>query len=128
MPEFRKFLLLGIVFAALSVLFGAFGAHGLKNMAIDAKLIGNFETAARYQFYHALGLIMIFMLSQYKLKLASLNRAGWLMATGTVLFSGSLYLYVFTGIKAIAMVTPLGGLLMVAAWVFLFIAALKDQE
>ena len=128
MPEFKKFLLIGIAFAALSVLFGAFGAHGLKNMAIEAKLITSFETAARYQFYHALGLIIIFLLSPYSLKLNLLNRSGWLMVAGTVLFSGSLYIYVLSGIKLLAMITPIGGLLMIAAWTALFISVIKGKE
>lgn len=128
MPKFKKFLLIGAVFAALSVLFGAFGAHGLKNMGIDASKIGNFETAARYQFYHALGLMIIFILSHHKLKLDFLNGAGWLMTAGTLLFSGSLYLYVLSGIKAFAMITPVGGVLMVLAWFALLFAALKGKE
>ena len=128
MPEFKKFLLLGVAFAALSIVFGAFGAHGLKNMGIEASLMGSFETAARYQFYHALGLMMIFVLSQHNLKLSLLNRSGWLMTAGTLLFSGSLYLYVLSGIRAFAMITPVGGLLMILAWLTLFVAALKGQE
>ena len=128
MPEFKKFLLIGITFAALSVLFGAFGAHGLKNMAIEAKLVASFETAARYQFYHALGLIIIFLLSPHNLKLSLLNISGWLMVTGTLLFSGSLYIYVLSGIKTFAMITPIGGALMIAAWLTLFIATVKGQE
>ena len=128
MPEFKKFLLIGITFAALSVLFGAFGAHGLKNIAIEAKLIASFETAARYQFYHALGLIIIFLLSPHNLKLSLLNISGWLMVTGTLLFSGSLYIYVLSGIKTFAMITPIGGALMIAAWLTLFIATVKGQE
>ena len=55
MPEFKKFLLIGMTFTALSVLFGA---HGLKNTVIEAKLIASFQTSARYQFYHALGFLM----------------------------------------------------------------------
>ena len=128
MPEFKKFLLIGITFAALSVLFGAFGAHGLKNMAIEAKLVASFETAARYQFYHALGLIIIFLLSPHNLKLSLLNISGWLMVTGTLLFSGSLYIYVLSGIKTFAMITPIGGVLMIAAWFTLFIASVKGQK
>ena len=128
MPEFKKFLLIGITFAALSVLFGAFGAHGLKNIAIEAKLIASFETAARYQFYHALGLIIIFLLSPHNLKLSLLNIAGWLMVTGTLLFSGSLYIYVLSGIKTFAMITPIGGVLMITAWLTLSIATVKGQE
>lgn len=127
MPEFKKFLLFGAALAALSVLFGAFGAHGLKNMGIEASKIGNFETAARYQFYHALGLMIIFILSHFKLKLSLLNWSGWLMTTGTLLFSSSLYLYVLSGIKALAMIAPIGGILMVLAWFSLFFAALKGK-
>lgn len=127
MPEFKKFLLLGITLAALSVVFGAFGAHALNNMGLDARLIGNFETAARYQFYHAFGLMMIFILSHHDLKLRLLNWAGWLMAAGTLLFSGSLYLYVLTGIKLIAMITPLGGLLMILSWLVLLTSVIKGK-
>ena len=128
MPEFKKFLLIGITFSALSVLFGSFGAHGLKNIAIEAKLIASFETAARYQFYHALGLIIIFLLSPHNLKLSLLNISGWLMVTGTLLFSVSLYIYVLSGIKTFAMITPIGGVLMIAAWLTLFIATVKGQK
>ena len=128
MPKFKKFLLIGATFAALSVLFGAFGAHGLKNMGLDATLITTFETAARYQFYHALSLMIIFVLSHHALKLSLLNYSGWLMTAGTLLFSGSLYLYVLSGIKAFAMITPIGGVLLVIAWVFLIGATLKGQE
>lgn len=127
MPEFKKFLLLGIAFAALSVLFGAFGAHGLKSMGTEANLVNSFETAARYQFYHALGLMIIYLLSHCKLSAKFLNYSGWAMALGTLLFSGSLYIYVLSGIKAIAMITPVGGLLMLAAWALLFLAAIRTD-
>lgn len=125
MPEFKKFLLIGAALAALSVLFGAFGAHGLKNMGLEANLIGNFETAARYQFYHALGLILIFILSDHTLKPSLLSKSGWLMTTGTLLFSGSLYLYVLSGVKTFALITPIGGVLMVIAWLVLMLAAIR---
>ncbi|RVU82785.1 DUF423 domain-containing protein [Leucothrix sargassi] len=125
MPEFKKFLLLGATLAALSVLFGAFGAHGLEKHLQDVKLIDTFETAARYQFYHAIGLILVFILSQYGLANTYLSVSGWLMFFGTVLFSGSLYCYVLSGIKVFAMITPIGGLLMIAAWITLLISAVK---
>lgn len=128
MPKFKKFLLIGSAFAALSVLFGAFGAHGLKSMETEASMVSTFETAARYQFYHALGLIIIFVLSQHKLKLNLLNWSGWIMTAGTVVFSGSLYIYVLSGIKAFAIITPVGGLLMVFSWIVLFIASVKGKE
>jgi uncharacterized membrane protein YgdD (TMEM256/DUF423 family) len=118
---------LGAALAALSVVFGAFGAHGLEKHLQDAKLLATFETAARYQFYHALGLILVFILSQYGLANKWLNIGGWLMIFGTLLFSGSLYCYVLTGIKIFAMITPIGGLLMILAWLAIVISAVKKS-
>ena len=127
MPEFKKFLVLGAALAALSVVFGAFGAHGLEKHLQDVKLLATFETAARYQFYHALGLILVYILSQYGLANKWLNISGWLMLFGTLLFSGSLYCYVLTGIKVFAMITPIGGLLMILAWLAIVISAVKKS-
>ena len=127
MPEFKNFLVLGAALAALSVVFGAFGAHGLEKHLQDAKLLATFETAARYQFYHALGLILVFILSQYGLANKWLNIGGLLMVFGTLLFSGSLYCYVLTGIKIFAMITPIGGLLMILAWLAIVISAVKKS-
>ena len=125
MPEFKKFVILGAALAALSVIFGAFGAHSLEKHLQDVKLLATFETAARYQFYHALGLILVFLLSQCDLNKSLLSKSGWFMFIGAVLFSGSLYTYVFSGIKAFAMITPIGGVLMIIAWVLMLLAAVK---
>ena len=127
MPEFKKFLIFGATLAALSVVFGAFGAHSLEKHLQDVTLLATFETAARYQFYHALGLILVFILSQYGLANKWLNIGGWLMLFGTLLFSGSLYCYVLTGIKVFAMITPVGGLLMILAWLAIVISAVKKS-
>ena len=127
MPEFKKFLVFGAVLAALSVVFGAFGAHSLEKHLQDVKLLATFETAARYQFYHALGLISVFLLSKYGLSNQWLNISGWLMFLGTLLFSGSLYCYVLTDIKMFAMITPVGGLLMILSWLAMLIAAVKQS-
>lgn len=125
MPEFKKFVILGAALAGLSVIFGAFGAHSLEKHLQDVKLLATFETAARYQFYHALGLILVFLLSQCDLKKSLLHKSGWFMFIGTTLFSGSLYIYVFSGVKAFAMITPIGGVLMVIAWLLMLLAAVK---
>lgn len=127
MPEFKKFLIFGAALAALSVIFGAFGAHSLEKHLQDVKLLATFETAARYQFYHALGLISVFLLSKYGLSLKWLTISGWSMLLGTLLFSGSLYCYVLTNIKTFAMITPLGGLFMILAWLAMLIAAVKQS-
>ena len=128
MPEFRKFLLLGAALAGLSVLLGAFAAHGLEKSINDPRLLDNFDTAARYQFYHALGLIAVFLLSKYDLNNQLLDKSGWAMFIGTLLFSGSLYIYVLSGIKTFAMITPIGGVFMVIAWLLMFLAAFKAKR
>ena len=87
MPEFKKFLVFGAALAALSVVFGAFGAHSLEKHVQDTALLTTFETAARYQFYHALGLILIFLLSQHDLKQSLLNKSGWCMLIGCLLYT-----------------------------------------
>lgn len=125
MPEFKKFLLLGALLAGLSIMLGAFAAHGLEKSLDNPRLIANFDTAARYQFYHALGLIAVFILSKYALNKRLLAASGWAMLIGSLLFSGSLYVYVLSGVKAIAMITPIGGLIMFCAWVLLFLSARK---
>lgn len=127
MPEFRKFLLLGAALAGLSILLGAFGAHGLEKSINDPRLLDNFDTAARYQFYHAIGLIMVFLLSKYNLNNTLLDKSGWLMFIGCLLFSGSLYLYVLSGIKTFAMITPIGGILMMISWLLIFVAAYRSH-
>jgi len=126
-PEFKKFLIFGAALAALSVIFGAFGSHSLEKHLQDITLLATFETAARYQFYHALGAISVFLLSKYGLSLRWLTISGWSMLLGTLLFSGSLYCYVLTNIKTFAMITPLGGLFMILAWLAMLIAAVKQS-
>jgi uncharacterized membrane protein YgdD (TMEM256/DUF423 family) len=76
-------------------------------------MLAIFETAARYQMYHALGLIAV-ALTLNPGRLA--NAAGWLMLIGIILFCGSLYLLALSGIRQLGAVTPLGGLCFLAAW------------
>ncbi|MBO0614888.1 DUF423 domain-containing protein [Thiothrix fructosivorans] len=115
------FLLIASVSGMLAVILGAFGAHGLENH-LDAKMLQRFHTGVEYQFYHSLGLLMISIL--YKLISSKyLHYAGYAFLLGIILFSGSLYLYVLTGNKSFAMVTPLGGLSFIVGWAFLAFSA-----
>jgi uncharacterized membrane protein YgdD (TMEM256/DUF423 family) len=110
----RTFALLGSVSALLAVAAGAFGAHTLR-ARISADLLQTFETAARYQMYHALALYCVAW-SATRWPGTPVRAAGWLFVGGTVLFSGSLYLLSLTGIRWLAAITPLGGLLFLAGW------------
>lgn len=121
---------LTLVFAATlgasGVAAGAFGAHGLQNLVEPAQQ-DVWKTAANYQLIHALALLAVglgqalsadFAVSQW-LRRASL---GWFV--GTVLFSGSLYLVVLAALPAAGAITPIGGVLLIAGWVSLLMAAL----
>ena len=125
----RMFFILGTLAAGLAVMSGAFGAHALKSR-LTPDVLQTFETAARYQMYHALGLLAVsWAASKHASKLV--NWAGYLFIAGIVLFSGSLYAYTLSylsnpeGVKAFAMITPLGGVCFMAGWLCLGLAALK---
>ena len=111
------FIIIGALFAMLSVALGAMGAHFLKNI-IDPQALAIFKTASMYQMYHALALIVtgISISQSYKPKLLTI--AGWLFIVGILLFSGSLYGLSILNIRALGMITPIGGLCFMLAWMF----------
>jgi uncharacterized membrane protein YgdD (TMEM256/DUF423 family) len=117
----RLFLTLGALSAGLSVAAGAFGAHALRER-VEPRLLDVFETAARYQMYHALALLAVGWLAS-RVTSGWLTASGWLFVAGTVLFSGSLYAMTFTGLRALGAITPIGGVCFIAGWLALAIAA-----
>ena len=110
----RIFLVLGALFSFLGVAAGAFGAHFLKSV-LSPDLLAVFETAVRYQMYHAFALLIVGGACE-QFPQASLTPAGWLFAIGIVLFSGSLYALAFTGIAELGAITPLGGVGLLVGW------------
>ena len=113
----RLFATLGAISAFLAVAAGAFGAHALR-ARLSPDLLAVFETGARYQMYHALGLLAVaWILTRWPG--AWPVRAGWLFVAGTVLFSGSLYALALSGVRWLGAVTPLGGLAFLAGWLIL---------
>jgi uncharacterized membrane protein YgdD (TMEM256/DUF423 family) len=109
----RGIALAGALLAGLGVALGAFGAHGLRTI-LDARALGWWQTAVEYQMWHALGLLAVAGLRVGRRGLPAL-----LLGTGTILFSGSLYLMALTGLRWLGAVTPLGGLLLIAGWALL---------
>ena len=110
----------------LSVLLGAFAAHGLEDQLLD-RYMDTFRTAVLYHFLHTLALLAVISLPDH---LASASLCHWVavsFATGIMLFSGSLYLLVLTNTPALGMVTPIGGLAFIAGWGLLFFAARRSQ-
>ena len=110
----RRLIFAGSILAALSVLFGAFGAHGLK-ARLSFEYLAIFETAVRYQMYHALGLVLMgisgFHLPDYLIYLPS-----YFLIFGVVIFSGTLLTLVLTDLKWLGAITPIGGLSLIIGW------------
>lgn len=116
---------LASLFGGLGVVLGAFGAHYLKqSLSLEAQAV--FETGVRYQMYHAFALfIAALALAEYGGGLFLYG--GWAFVIGTLLFSGSLYLIAVYGLRALGIITPIGGLFFVAGWTLLLIGFLKTQ-
>lgn len=113
----RLFFGLGALSALMAVAAGAFGAHALR-VRLTPEHLATFETAARYQMYHALALLAVaWTVTRWPGALPIW--AGWLFVAGTVLFSGSLYVLALTGIRWWGAVTPLGGVAFLAGWICL---------
>jgi uncharacterized membrane protein YgdD (TMEM256/DUF423 family) len=119
----RTFFALGALAAGLAVAAGAFGAHGLR-ARITPELLAVFETGARYQMYHALGLLGVGC-AVGRWSGGGAGAAGWLFVAGMVLFSGSLYLLALGGPRWLGAVTPVGGLCFLVGWVLLAWAAFR---
>jgi uncharacterized membrane protein YgdD (TMEM256/DUF423 family) len=117
----KTFALFGSLLAALAVMLGAFGAHGLKTKLTPEMLV-TFETGVRYHFYHALGLFAVALIAALLPDSVPLRWAGYLMVAGIVLFSGSLYALSLTGVRGLGIITPFGGLAFIAAWLLLALA------
>jgi uncharacterized membrane protein YgdD (TMEM256/DUF423 family) len=120
----KLFIILGAINAFLAVVFGAFGAHGLEGK-LEPKYLEIWKTAVTYQMFHALGLLVIGVLAG-KLPTSSLiSTSGWLMVTGILLFSGSLYVLSVTKISILGAITPFGGVAFLSAWILMILAAVK---
>ena len=119
----RRFLLLGALSGFLAVAAGAFGAHALRNV-LTPDLLAVWETAARYQMYHALALLLVALFSATAPQRRIVATAGWCFVFGTLLFSASLYLLALTGTRWLGAVTPVGGVFFLVGWGLLGLAAI----
>ena len=117
----RVLLLLAALFGFTGVGLGAFAAHGLKGQ-LSAEYLAVFQTGVHYQMLHALALLALAALWQ-RLGGRLLRAAGVCFCIGILLFSGSLYALTLTGISALGMITPVGGLMFLAGWFCLGLAA-----
>lgn len=119
----RIFLAIAAIFGGLSVGAGAFATHALRER-LSERSLEIFETAARYQMYHALALLLVALLiSRAEFYQPLFVVAGWSFIIGVSIFSGSLYALSLTNIKVLGAITPLGGAAFIAGWGALAIAA-----
>ncbi|MGB0929663.1 MAG: DUF423 domain-containing protein [Chitinophagales bacterium] len=126
----KNLIIIGCLLAALAVIFGAFGAHGLK-ARISPEHLQVFETGVKYQFYHTFAIIMTALLLE-KFSHAFTTYAAYCFIVGIVLFSGSLYLLAtraLLGIENLSLIgpmTPIGGLFFIVGWVLLAVSVFKN--
>jgi uncharacterized membrane protein YgdD (TMEM256/DUF423 family) len=113
MPKDRLFIALGAFFALTSVAMGAFGAHALSTRLTPDRL-AIYETAARYQLYHAFGLIAVGLVNARWSDIA--NASGWSFVVGIIVFSGSLYALALGAPRWFGAITPIGGLAFMIGW------------
>ena len=119
-------ILLGSLNAMLAVILGAFGAHGLKGRLTE-DLLAVYQTGVQYHFYHALGMILIGIIAWQIPGSVWLKWSTWLMLTGIILFSGSLYLLALTNVRWLGMITPIGGVAFIASWLLLAVAVYHSK-
>ncbi len=119
-----KNLVITCFLGLVAVILGAFGAHALKEVLNSAQLL-SFETAVRYQMYHAI--VLLFINTYDGFSKPQKNKISYLFFVGIFLFSGSIYLLQMTRItaKSIWFITPLGGLFLFAGWSLLIVIFLN---
>lgn len=124
---FRKYFAIGAIGAALAIALGAFGAHGLKDI-VEERMLANFETGVRYHMYSALGIMLVALASKVVGDNKKLALGALLITIGTCIFSASLYVMALTGATILGAITPIGGVLMIAGWIFVVTGILKFQN
>ncbi|HCW07559.1 MAG TPA: DUF423 domain-containing protein [Cytophagales bacterium] len=115
----------GALFGMLSVGLGAFGAHALKNLLTQHGRTETYELAVKYQFYHGITLLVLGLLME-KFHNNLMAWSSLSMTLGILFFSGSLYLFALTNQKMFAMITPIGGLFLLAGWAIMLLAIVKN--
>lgn len=123
----QRFLTLAASSLFLAVAFGAFGAHGLRGSLSETSL-AVYQTAVQYQFWHSLGLALVAVLSRQWPEERMLRWAGWLLVAGILIFCGSLYALVLTGITRLGAITPIGGVAFLTAWACLAIFSWRQGK
>jgi len=120
-------LQIAALLGAMSVIIGAFGAHGLHNLLIENDRLAIFEKAVMYQFYHSLALLLVAILMRSN-ESRYLNWSARLFVLGIFIFSGSLYALSITNCTILGAITPVGGVFFILGWLALFRFANSEQH
>jgi len=126
-PLWRRCVLAGALLMAIGVLLGAFGAHVLQ-ARLEPHRLASFQTGVQYQVMHALGLLIVGLFARVAGEAKHLRWSARLMLAGVVFFSGSIYLMTAGAPRWLGMVTPVGGVSFMAAWVLLAWHALARRD
>lgn len=125
----KTLLITGAILGILGIVLGAFAAHGLEKL-LDANAIKTFETGVRYQIYHAFFLLIIGSTSFVSLKMK--KPMFYLVLFGVIFFSGTIYGLATNSLssfdfKTVALITPIGGLLLIVAWVLMLVDIIRNK-
>lgn len=120
----KNFFIIGCIYGFLAVAAGAFGAHALK-ARLSSEMLMIFETGARYHLMHAAVLLAVGLVPFYN---GWSQASGWFFTLGILIFSGSLYILALSGVRIWGAVTPIGGLMLLAGWASLAMAAIKSWK
>jgi len=121
----KKFLAIASFMMALSIALGAFGAHGLKSIVTDS-MLKIYNTGIQYQFYNTLGLFIVAFLINFKPDSKKLRLSAWLIIIGMIIFSFSVYALVVLNLPILGAITPIGGTLLIIAWLVVTYSLLKE--
>lgn len=122
----RCYIFVAALLAASAIALGAYASHGMVNWA-SPKQVSYVELASQYQLFHALAIILISIVSEF-LPSKRLRVSQFCFILGCVCFSGSLYYLAFSGSKLLVMITPLGGLALILAWLIAATAMFKKGK
>lgn len=123
-------LLSAALLGATGVMAGAFGAHGLRSV-VSSSMLDVWQTAAHYQLTHAMALLALALAMVVEPRLAASKAVIWaakLWLLGSLVFAGSLYALVLTGIGLFGAITPIGGLMLIAGWCSLLLLVLANDH
>lgn len=118
MQTSKIYIITAAVLGALAVGFGAFGAHGLREI-LSPRMLEVYQTAVKYQMFHVSALLGVGILLKSSENNTWLRLAGFFFIVGTTVFSGSLYTLSITGVRWLGAITPVGGVFFIIGWLLL---------